>query len=380
VSISRRDLLCRLSASVAAGAALLPSKGRCLSEVLQPPPASQPVGPIRLDRNENVYGPSEKAVAAMREGVSLANRYPGPECDDLASSIAQLHRVAPEQVVLGCGSSEILRLAAVTLLGPGRKLVMASPSWNLMADYARSMGAEVLAVPLTKEFAHDLTAMLAGMNDSTGLMYICNPNDPTGTMTRQEDLLPFIRRIPRTTYIIVDETYQHYAVTSSRDVSVMEHHVDNDRVIVTRTFSGIYGLAGLRVGYGIASPRTAGLLAAARLPFGVNVVAARAAAAALGDADHVRVSAQRNTNDRQEFLNQVNARMLRAIDSHTNFVMLNTGRRTEQVVEHFQKNNIILPYPFPPMDKYVRVSLGTREDMLEFWRVWDLLPSHEVSM
>jgi histidinol-phosphate aminotransferase len=291
-----------------------------------------------------------------------------------------MHGVAPEQVVLGCGSSEILRLTAVTFLGPGKKLVMASPGWNMIADFARSTGAEVVAVPLNKEYAHDLTAMLARIDRSTGLVYICNPNDPTGSLTQQEEIVAFIRRLPSTTHIVIDEAYHHYAVGCSRAAAGIEHRLDDGRVVVTRTFSAIYGLAGLRIGYGIAAPRTAGLLAAGRLPFGINLVAARAAAAALSDAEHVKVCAQRNADDRQEFLNQVNARMLRAIDSHTNFVMLNAGRPAEKVIEHFRKNNIILPDPFPPMDKYVRVSLGTREDMLEFWRVWDLLPPHTMSM
>jgi histidinol-phosphate aminotransferase len=378
--ISRRNLLRRFGASAAASAASLPINGRCLSEVLQPSHVGRPAGPIRLDRNENAYGPSEKAIAAMCEGTSLANRYPGSECDDLINRIARMHRVAPEQVVLGCGSSEILRVTAVTFLGPGKKLVMASPSWNLIADLARSTGAEIVTVPLNKEYAHDLSGMLARIDRSTGLVYICNPNDPTGSLTPQEEIVAFIRQLPSTTCIVIDQAYHHYALGCPRDASVIEYRVDDSRVIVTRTFSGVYGLAGLRVGYGIAAPHTARLLAAGRLPFGVSVVAARAAAAALSDAAHARVCVERNANDRQEFLNQVNARMLRAIDSHTNFVMLNTGRQAEEVVEHLRKNNIVLPHPFAPMDKYIRVSLGTSEDMREFWRVWDLLPSHNMSM
>ena len=378
--ISRRYLLRRFGAGAAASAALLPVNKRCFSEAFRPLPAGRLAGPIRLDRNENAYGPSERAIAAIWEERNFANRYPESECDGLADKIAQMHALAPGHVVLGCGSSEILRLATVTFLGPGKKLVMASPSWNPIADFARSSGAEVVAVPLNKQYAHDLTAMLARIDHSTGLAYICNPNNPTGSLTRREELVTFIRRLPSTTYVVIDEAYQEYMGGTSRDASLIDQTGENEHVIVTRTFSTIYGLAGLRIGYGIAAPRTAGLLAAGRLPFGVNLVAARAAAAALGDADHLRVCAKRNADDRQEFLNQLNTRMLRATDSHTNFVMLNTGQPAEEVVEHFRKNNIILPHAFPPMDKCVRVSLGTREDMLEFWRVWDLLPSHRMSM
>jgi histidinol-phosphate aminotransferase len=380
MSISRRHLLRFFGAGAAVSAAMLPVNGTCLSDVVLASLAGRAPGPIRLDRNENAYGPSQNAIAAMNEGAASANRYPDADCESLANRIAQMHGVAPEQVVLGCGSSEILRLTAVRFLGPGRRLVIASPSWNPMADFARSTGAEVVAVSLTKEFSHDLIAMLAGITGSPALVYICNPNNPTGSLTPLKELVAFIRQLPSTTYIVIDEAYHHYAARSSRDASVIEGLMDDNRVIVTRTFSGIYGLAGLRVGYGITSPHTAELLAAGRLPFGVNLVAARAATAALSDAEHVRVCVQRNANDRQEFLNQANARMLRAIDSHTNFLMLNTGRQAEEVVKHFRKNDIILPRPFPSMDNYIRVSLGTREDMLQFWRVWDMLPSQKVSM
>jgi histidinol-phosphate aminotransferase len=378
--ISRRHLLRRLGRGAAASTAISSIKGFCLAEVLQSPRTDQLAGAIRLDKNENARGPSEKAIAAMREGTSLANRYPDSEWDGLATTIAQVHRVAPEQVVLGCGSSEILRLATTAFLGPGKKLVMASPTWNPMADFARGSGAEVVAVPLNKQYAHDLTKMLGRIDSSTGLVYVCNPNNPTGSLTRRDDLIAFIHRLPSTVYLVIDEAYYDYVSETSRDASLIDRARNDSRVIVTRTFSAIYGLAGLRIGYGITSPRTAGLLAAGRLPFGVNVVAARAAAAALGDAEHVRASVQQNANDRQEFLNRVNGYMLRVIDSHTNFVMLNAGQRAGEVVEHFRRNNIILPHPFPPLSKYVRVSLGARQDMEQFWRVWDLLPSPMMSM
>jgi histidinol-phosphate aminotransferase len=359
---------------------LIGGLGFCLSEALPPVRAGQTPGPIRLDRNENVYGPPVRAIATMREGTSLANLYPDSESDGLANRIAQVHGIAPEQVVLGCGSSEILRLATTTFLGPGKKLVMASPSWTLMADFARSSGAEVVAVPLNKQYAHDLTTMLDRVDSSTGLVYVCNPNNPTGSLTRRDDLIAFISRLPSTPHLVIDEAYHEYIGETLRDASLIDHAADDSRVIVTRTFSGIYGLAGLRAGYGIAAPRTARRLTASRLPFGVNIIAAGAAAVSLGDAEYVRDCVQRNANDRQEFLNQALARMLRTIDSHTNFVMLNTGQEAEKVVEHFRKNNIILPHPFPPLDNYIRVSLGAHKDMLEFWRVWDLLPPHKMSM
>jgi histidinol-phosphate aminotransferase len=177
----------------------------------------------------------------------------------------------------------------------------------------------------------------------------------------------------------MDEAYHHYAAGSPDYSSFIDRPVDDGRVIVTRTFSKIYGLAGLRVGYAVAAVPVARVLAAHTLADGVSVVAARAAGAALDDSGHVRTSVIRNTDDRQEFLNQATARMLR-LDSLTNFVMVDTGRPALEVVEHFRKHGILLGGPVPAFDKSIRVSLGTPADMQEFWRVWDLTLGHKMSM
>ncbi len=316
----------------------------------------------------------------MREGLTFANRFPDSESNVMLSRIASLHAVGPDQVIMGCGSTEILRMAAAAFLGPGKKLIMASPTFDVVAHYARTTGGQVLAVPLDKQFSHDLNGMLARTDASTGLVYICNPNNPTGSLTSRKDLETFINRLPVTTHVVIDEAYHHYVGGTSMYASFIDRPLDDSRVIVSRTFSKIFGLAGIRIGYAIAASQTARRLSSYRLLDGVNVVAARAAVAALEGAEHIRISVQRNADIRQEFFNQVIGRMLRAIDSHANFVMLNTGHPAEEVVEHFRKNNILVAHRFPSMDKYVRVSLGKPAEMLEFWRVWDLLPTHKMSM
>ena len=371
MSISRRSLFRGVAAGAVAGAAI--------SGLPRPSYANQGLGPIHLDQNENAYGPSEKTIAAMRDAATVANRYPQKEADVLTNTIARTHGVAPEQVVLGCGSTEVLRMAADAFLDSSQNLVMASPNWGLIADFARNRQAEVVAVPLNKEFAHDLAAMSTHVDSSAGLVYICNPHNPTGSLTARTDLELFLKRLPSRTRVVIDEAYHHYAL-SSIYTSFIDRPVDDDRLLVTRTFSGICGLAGLRVGYGITAPRTARLLSAVRLPSSLNLFAARGAVAALGDAEYVKACAERNASQRQEFLNQANARMLRAIDSQTNFVMLNTGCSAASVVEHYRKNDILLPPPFSPMEKYVRVSLGKPDEMLAFWRVWDQSPFSKMSM
>jgi histidinol-phosphate aminotransferase len=338
--------------------------------------ATNVAGPIRLSRNENPYGPSARMTAAMREAAgTVANRYPDTEAEALRLKIAAFHQVTPEQVVLGCGSRELMRTAVDAFSGRGRKLVLARPTFDLIARFAENAGAEVIAVPLAKDYAHDLEAMLARVDASAGLVYICNPNNPTGTLTRRQDIEAFVRSLPPATRVFIDEAYHHYVTPSSDYASFIDRPMDGNGVIVARTFSQVYGLAGLRIGYAVAAPATARVLESYRLPDEVNIVAAKAAITALGDSEHVVESVKRNADNRQEFFNQANARMVRAIDSHANFVMLNTGRPAAEVIEHFRKNNIVLPPPIPSFDEHIRVSLGTVEDMCEFWRVWDLQPA-----
>ncbi len=334
--------------------------------------------PIRLSRNENAYGPSANVTAAMQEAaLNAGGHYPEVELAALRNKIAELHGVAPDQIVLGCGSSEIMRMAVDAFVGPGRKLVAALPTFDLILDFARRAGAEVVQVALRNDYSHDLQAMLA--EGSTGLVYICNPNNPTGSLTRRQDIETFVRSLPPATYVLIDEAYHHYVSPSGDYASFIDRPLNDERVIVTRTFSKIYGLAGLRVGYALAAPPTARLLNAHRLPDDVNIIAAKAAITALGDTEFVPECLKRNADDRQEFFNQANARMVRAIDSHTNFVMLNTGRSAVDVIDHFRTNNITLPEPFPAFDNHIRVSIGTTAEMREFWRVWDLMPVHNMA-
>jgi histidinol-phosphate aminotransferase len=336
--------------------------------------------PIRLDRNENAYGPSAAVMEAMRDtALNAAHRYPDLEIEALRRKIAGLHRVAPAHVVLGCGSSEILRAAIDAFAGAHKKIVIAVPAFESIEGWARRAGATVVGVRMSRDYTHDLNGMLARIDAETRLVYICNPHNPTGRVTRRQDLEAFLRRLPATIVVLMDEAYHHYVGESSDYASFLDRPVDDSRVIVTRSFSKIYGLAGLRIGYAVAAAHTASVLTSHVLSGGVSGVAARAAAAALDDAEHVRMSISRNTDDRQEFFNQAAARMLRP-DSLTNFVMLGTGRRALEVVEHFRKCGILVSGPVPGFDQDIRVSLGTPSEMHEFWRVWDLMSGHKMSM
>jgi histidinol-phosphate aminotransferase len=341
------------------------------------PPAS---GPTLLNRNENAYGPSEKVQAVIREAASASSRYPRGENDILRNMLADLHKVKPDQVVLGVGSSEILRMAGAAYLGPNKKLLVPSPTYPSLVNYAEAYGVPVVKIPLTRTSEHDTEAMLAKVDSATGIVYICNPNNPTGTLTPRTNLEALISKLPAGVMILIDEAYHHYVSDTAAYRSFLDSPLGDPRIIVARTFSKIYGLAGLRIGYSVSSREVSTRLSSLRLQNGVTILSVKAAIAALGDAAYVRMAAKRNSDDRQEFMNQVNARMLRAIDSHANFVLLNPLRPVSEVLPHLEKNNVLVAPPIPAMDKYIRVSLGTPAEMHEFWRVWDLLPPGNMAM
>jgi histidinol-phosphate aminotransferase len=389
MALSRRQLLRGLGTGIA-GASLAPA----IADANPPAIAGASwsaggvggsAGPIRLHRNENPFGASRAVVAAMQKAViTAANRYPNEATHQLRAAIAARHRVPADHVVIGSGSSEILRAAANRQWRLNGKVVMAAPTFEWLGQYAQRSGAKTVAVPLTKSYAYDLDAMVARIGTDPALVYICNPHNPTGTTTQPADLEAFVRRLPPTAHVVVDEAYHHYVGPSADYASWLDRSLADPRVIVTRSFSKIHGLAGLRIGYAIAAPGTARLLRLRDLEEGVSVVSARAALIALNDDEHIRTSIARNVDDRQEFFNEANARMLRVIDSQTNFVMLNTGGPAGPVVDHLRKHNILVPPAFTGFEQYIRVSLGTREDMHAFWGAWDLLPGgghgHKMSM
>jgi histidinol-phosphate aminotransferase len=234
---------------------------------------------------------------------------------------------------------------------------------------------EVADVPLNKKYEHDLPVMLdRATSSSTGLVYIVNPNNPTGTITPRKELEAFIGKLPASSMVLIDEAYHHFASRDAGYESFLDRPIGDPRVIVARTFSKIYGLAGMRIGYAVAAPETIKLLSAGFPAWSVSVVSARAASAALDDTDYVRMGVQRNAADRQEFLKQAAARKVYVIDSQTNFFMLDPQRPPDEVIAHLKKNNILIGPKYPVLDKFIRVSLGTPPEMKIFWDAWDSMP------
>jgi len=375
MSTTRRNFFRSVAAGAVAGAAFPPLADLAFNDLVPASRASEPGGPIILSRNENAYGPSQKVIASMQDALHFANRYPDPAVNALHDRIAQSHSIKREQLVLGCGSGEILSITASSFLTTGKTLITAVPTFESIGRCAKALGAQVVEIPLDKNYSHDLPVMLGRADASTGLIYICNPNNPTASLTPRKDLEEVIRKLPPTTTVLIDEAYHHFVGATPDYTSFIDKPMNDDRVIVARTFSKVFGLAGIRVGYAVGSAEKIQLLSARRLPEGLNAVGARSALVAYDDVEYVQMSEKRNAADRQEFFNQAKSRKVLGIASYANFAMLETNRPAVEVIEYFKKNNVQIARLFPSMSTHVRVSFGTPPEMKEFWRVWDLMPA-----
>ncbi len=371
MTVSRRSFLRNVGiGAAAAGAVTALPLGESLL-FAEPPRAARRGGPILLNSNENAYGAFPSVRAAMQRALEECNRY--PEDERFVERVAALHKVKPEQVAAGCGSGEILKIAASAFTGPGKKLVQALPTFEALGAYARSVGAEVVRVPLDKNYAHDLDAMLAACGPDTGLVYLCNPNNPTASLTPRSDLETFLKKLPASVVALMDEAYHHF-VDSPEYASFLDRPVESEQMLVARTFSKVYGLAGARLGYSVAPLKVTEAMRPHRLFDSGNQMVLHGAMAALDDSAAMHAAVQRNARDREEFLRQTRGRKITVVPSQANFLMVRTGRPVREVIAHFRQQNIAVGRPFPPMETYLRVSLGRPEEMQAFWKAWDQMP------
>ena len=371
MSVSRRNFLRNVGiGAVAAGAVTALPLGESLL-FAEPLRGGQPGGPIMLNSNENAYGTFSSVQAAMQRALEECNRY--PENDRFLERVAALHKVKPEQVLAGCGSGEILKVAASAFTGPGKKLVQSSPTFEALGAYARTVGAEVVRVPQTANYAHDLDAMLAACGPGTGLVYICNPNNPTASLTPRSDLETFLKKLPAGVVVLMDEAYHHF-VDSPEYASFLDRPVESEQLLVVRTFSKVYGLAGARLGYSVAPVPLTETMRPHRLFDSGNQMVLHGAQAALDDSAAMHAAVQRNARDREEFLRQAQTRKIAVVPSQANFLMVHTGRPVREVIAHFRQRSILVGRPFPPMETHLRVSLGLPAEMKAFWKAWDEMP------
>ena len=319
---------------------------------------------VRLSANENPYGPSPKALQAMTDSFGLACRYPDEHNNLLIEKLAKLNGVNHDQILLGDGSSEILKLCAETFTGKTRgTLVAADPTFEPILQQAGLNGAEVVKVPLTASFAHDLPKMLAVVK--RGLIYVCNPNNPTASITPKNELADFIGKAPRETMILVDEAYFHYADSPDYE-SVIPLVKDHPNLIVSRTFSKIYGMAGLRCGYCVAQKEALDQLRAHQMWDSVNIMALAAASASLDDPDQVP-NGQRLISEAKAFtIGELDKLGYRTIPSQANFIMFDCKRPVVPLIQALKQRNVQVGRLFPALPNYMRLTIGKKSEMETF--------------
>jgi histidinol-phosphate aminotransferase len=318
---------------------------------------------VRLSSNENPYGPSADALKAMTDAFSLAWRYPDEHADVLTTELAKLNSVPEEQILLGDGSGEILKLCAAAFTGRDRKLVIANPTFEALARHASVANAEVVKVDLTPDFRHDLEKMRD--TSDAGLVYICNPNNPTASITPKNEVSQFLLKIPRTTTVLVDEAYHHY-VESKDYESTIPLVKDYPNLIVARTFSKIYGMAGLRCGYCVTQRQNISAMKTHQIFDSVNIMALVAATASLRDTDQVARGRKLNSEVRKMVCDELGSLGYRYIPSHANFMMIDLRREVRPVIRTLASRGVEVGRPFSPLPNFMRVTIGTNAQMKSF--------------
>ena len=319
---------------------------------------------IKLASNENPLGPSPRALAALREAAAEVHRYPDGGGFYLKQKLAEKLGVGADEIVLGNGSNEVLELVARTFLRPGDDAVMSAQAFVVYASVVQAAAGIPRPVPL-RDFTHDLEAIAAAIGKTTRLVFLGNPNNPTGTIYRRDAFERFLAAVPRDTVIVADDAYAEYVVDPDYPQTLRYH--SPDRLLVTlRTFSKIYGLAGLRIGYGVGPTELIAALEKIRQPFNVNSLAQAAALAALDDDEHVEKS-RRTNRDGMEYLECEFTRLgLDFVPSHANFVLVRVGDAGAVYERLIRRGVIVRPvggYGFP---EHVRVTVGTADENRRF--------------
>src|SRR3954449_5946308 len=329
---------------------------------------------VWLNANENPAGVPEVALAAMREALPTSNRYHYQEFGEIYGAIAKSEDLTGEQVVAGCGSSEVLHTAVEAFTSATRPLISVTPAYEMPIELARENGRPVVLTKLREDYTADVKKLAEEADKAKGgLIYLCNPNNPTAAMVKSGDVDWLVANLPANTILMVDEAYIHFG--ESPDLkSALPYVRQGKDVIVTRTFSKIYGMAGLRVGFAAAKPAFIEKL----LPLKINVVpivSARAVVAALADKENIvrdrRAAFSKTRRDTCAWLRERNVKF---IEPHANFMMIDCGRNAREFIGAMPTMGVAPGRPFPPLDNMLRVTIGTDAEMAKFrdvfWKVY----------
>jgi histidinol-phosphate aminotransferase len=320
-------------------------------------------GPVQIGGNENAFGFSQEAAMAIMQAVGTINRYPRAQAETLVNKLAASFKVTPDHIIVTPGSGPILVMAAMAYAEPGKNVVTVEPGYLQLTSAFRRFGGEVKAVPLNDKLEHDLAAIEKAIDANTVIVYICNPNNPTGTVVDPAALKAFIERVPENVLVFVDEAYLELAEGG------LEKHTmaplvaaGKKNVLVCRTFSKAYGMAGLRVGYAAAAPAIINKLR----PYsqgGPSTLGYVGAAAALDDLASMQANIAEYQRVRKMVTDALDALQIKYAEPHGSFVFMHTGIDIREFQRLMEAENIFVGRPFPPMLDWARVSIGTEQEM-----------------
>ena len=328
---------------------------------------------VKLASNENPFGASPAVAASLAAGLGSVALYPDPHCTALRAAIGERLAVAPDRLVFGNGSEDLVGIACRAFLDPGDRVVLSSPTFSIYADFATVMGAAVFDVPRRADLSLDVEAVCRALTPETRLLFLCNPNNPTGTMVGRADFAAICRAAGPGTLIVADEAYYEYARAEADypDSLALLPGVAAPWLVL-RTFSKAYGLAGLRVGYGIASsPEVARQVDMVRTAFNVNHLAQAAALAAWGDSVHVEKTVAHNAAERARVAAALRQAGLAPAASVANFLFVDVGRNAREVAERLLAEGVIVKPWAGAFARFIRVSIGTATETDRFLAALD---------
>ncbi len=320
---------------------------------------------IKLASNENTLGPSPQTLKALRDYLPKIYLYPEDSCFYLKKELAKRLKVKRENLIMGNGSDEIMELIPKTFLNPGEEVIYGYPSFLIYEIVARIMSGKPVPVPL-KDYTYDLKRILRAITKKTKIIFICNPNNPTGTMVNEKEIKVFLKKVPKNILVVLDEAYKDYV--DRRDFPNSIRLLKEYRnIIILRTFAKIYGLAGLRIGYGIAREEVIDLLSKVRLPFNVNSLAQAAGLASLKDKEQVKKTRGMNREGKKFFYTACKSLSLEYVPTQTNFILINLRRSGEKICRELLLRGIIIREMSAwGLNNYIRVTIGREEENKRF--------------
>ncbi|MBI4974938.1 MAG: histidinol-phosphate transaminase [Candidatus Omnitrophica bacterium] len=322
---------------------------------------------IKLASNENCLGPSPKALDAVRKSLKDINRYPDSSSFYLKKRLAKFLGVREDELIIGNGSDEIIVLAVKTFVNPPDEVVIAKPTFLIYEIASQVQDARIRNVSLTRDYKYDLKEMRKAVNDATKLVFIANPDNPTGTYVTKKALDDFFSSIPDDVIVFLDEAYYEFAKVSFKDYPNGLDYLNRENVIISRSFSKAYGLAALRVGYGISNAKFINYMERTREPFNVNLLAQAAAAAALDDKAFLKRTLRHVEKEKKFLYDAFDRSNLEYVASATNFILVNVKKDCVKVFDALlEKGVIVRDMKAWGLDSFIRVTIGTHEENRKF--------------